>query len=151
MKPVFKKMQFKSHDKILVLNAPIEFKKNLEDMSGLTSIHDSLAVKEAYDFVLIFVKSCSEIQHYAEAVKTALNEDALLWLAYPKKSSKKYQSDISRDDGWQPLGDLGFEGVRQIAIDEDWSAVRFRDARFIKTMSRDKKRAMSKEGKEKLK
>jgi hypothetical protein len=104
-----------------------------------------------YDFVLIFVKSCSEIQHYADAVKTALNEDALLWLAYPKKSSKKYQSDISRDDGWQPVGDLGFEGVRQIAIDEDWSAVRFRDARFIKSMSRDKKRAMSKEGKEKVK
>ena len=147
MNPVFKKLQFKSHDKILVLNAPIEFGKNLEEMSGFTAIHDNLTVKETYDFVLIFVKSCSEIRQYAEAAKTTLNEDALLWFAYPKKSSKKYQSDISRDDGWQPLGDLGFEGVRQIAIDEDWSVIRFRDARFIKTMSRDKKRAMSKEGK----
>ncbi len=45
------------------------------------------------------------------------------------------------------LGKLGFEGVRQVAIDEDWSALRFRRVEFIKTMSRDKKRAMSELGK----
>jgi hypothetical protein len=34
-----------------------------------------------------------------------------------------------------------------IAIDEDWSAVRFRRAQFIKTMKRDKEWAMSAAGK----
>jgi len=46
---------------------------------------------------------------------------------------KKYTCDISRDNGWQALGELGFEGVRMVAIDEDWSAVRFRRAEYIKT------------------
>ena len=71
---------------------------------------------------------------------------AILWVAYPKRSSKKYRSDIGRDEGWQPLGDLGYEGVRMVAIDADWSALRLRDARYIKTMKRDPKRSMSKEG-----
>jgi hypothetical protein len=56
-------------------------------------------------------------------------------------------ADIGRDDSWQPLGDLGFEGVRQVAIDEDWSALRFRHVDYIKTFKRDPKRAMSAKGK----
>ena len=35
-----------------------------------------------------------------------------------------------------PMADAGFEPVRMIAIDEDWSAVRFRRVEFIKTMNR---------------
>ena len=34
------------------------------------------------------------------------------------------------------MGKAGFEGVRMVAIDEDWSAVRFRRVEFIKTMTR---------------
>jgi hypothetical protein len=34
-----------------------------------------------------------------------------------------------------------------VAIDEDWSAVRFRRVEFIKTMDRDVRGAMSKVGK----
>ena len=30
----------------------------------------------------------------------------------------------------------GFEPVRQVAVDEDWSALRFRRAEFIKTLAR---------------
>ena len=34
------------------------------------------------------------------------------------------------------MGDAGFEPVRMVAIDEDWSALRFRRVEFIKTMNR---------------
>lgn len=56
----------------------------------------------------------------------------LLWFAYPKGTSKKYKCDFNRDDGWEPLRKLGFDTVRQVAIDEDWSALRFRRVEFIK-------------------
>ena len=150
MNQVFKKLQFKNHDRILVLNAPAEFKAILNEMAAITSIYDEQITKKKFAFVLIFVKTCAEIRQYSTLTETHLDEDAILWFAYPKKSSKKYQADISRDEGWQPLGQLGFEGVRQIAIDEDWSALRFRRPTFIKTMSRDKKRAMGQEGKERI-
>jgi len=60
----------------------------------------------------------------------------VVWFAYPKGSSKKYTSQINRDNGWAVLGKAGFEPVRMVAIDEDWSAVRFRRVEFIKTMTR---------------
>lgn len=148
MNPIFKKLQYKQTEKIYVLNAPIEFKPVLDEMTGITTVKKSPNCKQTYDFVLYFIKSCEDIQKYAQKTADKLNDDALLWFAYPKKSSKKYQSDISRDDGWQPLGDLGFEPVRQVAIDDDWSALRFRPAEKIKSMSRDAKMALSSLGKE---
>jgi hypothetical protein len=73
-----------------------------------------------------------------------------VWFAYPKGTSKRYKSELSRDSGWEVLGKLGFECVRSVAIDEDWSAARFRRVAFIRTMNRDKKRAMTKQGKARL-
>jgi hypothetical protein len=146
MNTIFKKLQFKDFNKIYVLNAPPEFKPHLEEMAEFTLVKKSPNCKQKYEFALFFVKSCDEIIKYAELATNKLNEDALLWFAYPKKSSRKYKSDISRDSGWQPLGDLGFEGVRMIAIDDDWSALRLRQAKFIKSLSRDPKRVMSSKG-----
>jgi hypothetical protein len=51
-----------------------------------------------------------------------------VWVAYPKKASRRYGCEFDRDTGWQALGDAGFEPVRQVAIDEDWSALRCRQS-----------------------
>ena len=68
-------------------------------------------------------------------------------LRIPKGTSKNYKCEFNRDTGWKILGELGFEPVRMVAIDADWSALRFRRAEFIKTMIRDAKYALSAEGK----
>ena len=39
---------------------------------------------------------------------------------------------IDRDHGWKILNDSGFQGVRMVVIGDDWSALRFRNAKFIK-------------------
>jgi hypothetical protein len=62
--------------------------------------------------------------------------DAIVWFAYPKGTSKRYTCDFNRDTGWDVLGRLGFEPVRQVALDEDWSALRFRRAEFIQSLRR---------------
>jgi len=148
MNAVFKRLQFKNQDKIYVLGAPQEFKPHLEEMVEFTTVKKSPNCKQTYDFALFFVKTCDDIIKYAAKAAEKMNEDGVLWFAYPKKSSKKHKSDISRDSGWQALGDLGYEGVRQIAIDDDWSALRFRQSQFIKKLYRDSKRAISTEGKD---
>lgn len=65
-----------------------------------------------------------------------LAEDALLWIAYPKKSGK-IRSDISRDNGWELVFAAGYEPVTQVAIDDDWSALRFRKSEAIGPKLRD--------------
>lgn len=144
MNSLFQKLNYKNQSPLCILAAPEEFSLYVE---GITvPIHTTFETQR-YDFVLVFVKSCAEINECAAAVVERLNSDAVLWFAYPKKSSKKYKSDVGRDDSWQLLGDLGYEGVRMVAIDQDWSALRFRDVRFIKSLTRDPKRALSQEGK----
>jgi hypothetical protein len=59
--------------------------------------------------------------------------DALLWFAYPKGTSKRYTCDFNRDSGSDVIRNAGFDSVRQIAIDEDWSAPRFRRVEYIKS------------------
>ena len=150
MSTVFKKMQFNNHEEIYVVNTPQEFASHLQQIAKVTKIKKRAAAGQKFNFVLVFVQNCADIAKHAPKAVEKLNADALLWFAYPKKSSKKYTSDISRDDSWQPLGDLGYEGVRMIAIDSDWSALRFRDPKYIKKLTRDKKRALSSSGKKRV-
>jgi hypothetical protein len=57
--------------------------------------------------------------------------DVVLWFAYPKQSSKRYRCDFNRDNGFDGLSAAGFDSVRIAAIDEDWSALRFRRVEAI--------------------
>ncbi len=149
MDPVFKKMQLKEQQEVLALQAPASFASSMTTMQEAVQLHTEIdGAVAGYGFILVFVTQCSEIQALAGPLDAVLVDDGLFWWAYPKKSSKRYQSDISRDSGWQPLGDLGYEGVRQVAIDEDWSALRFRKAKNIKKLTRDASWVMSAEGKE---
>ena len=149
MHPVIKKLNYKNQEKVLVLNSPVEFQLVLNELKDLSSV-DQFIRETEYEYILIFVKKVQEIEEFSGLITQNISEDAVFWVAYPKKSSKKYSSDINRDNGWQSLGDIGFEGIRQVAIDNDWSALRFRQARLIKSFIRDKNRALSKEGRERL-
>lgn len=102
---------------------------------------------EQIAFVLAFVMTQVEVNAVATTVAKKVPGDGVVWFAYPKAISKRYRCDFNRDTGWQVLGDLGFEGVRQVAIDDDWSALRFRRVEFVRTMSRDTTRAMTPQGK----
>ena len=134
---------------VAVLGAPPEVEPLIEAWSAETKVKRRLGKEEA--FVLAFVRTAAELAQVAPKVTGALVDDGVLWLAYPKKSSKRYQSDLSRDDSWQPLGDLGMEPVRQVAVDADWSALRFRRAEHIAELKRDPNRLLSAEARRRSK
>lgn len=62
-------------------------------------------------------------------------------------TSKNYKCDFNRDSGWTSLGKYNLEPVRQVAIDDDFSALRFRKVEFIKTITRRDCFAITKEAK----
>lgn len=150
MTPLFKKLNLKDQKEILVLNAPESFKSELQALND-ASILSVISNAKNIEFSLAFVTTQKELDAMAKVIIEKTKGDAILWFAYPKSTSKKYKCEFNRDTGWQALGDHGFEGVRQVAIDEDWSALRFRRVEFIKTMKRDSTRALSSKGKAKLK
>ena len=130
----FAKLNLKDQAEIVVLNAPASFEPELKSLKGVTVRRD--AKGGDIDFSLAFVTTQKEVDSLGPQVAKKAKGDAVVWFAYPKGSSKKYTSQINRDNGWAVLGKAGFEPVRMVAIDEDWSAVRFRRVEFIKTMTR---------------
>ncbi|PZV19095.1 MAG: hypothetical protein DCF20_03425 [Pseudanabaena sp.] len=146
MSSLFIKLNLKSEAEILVLSAPESFESEIATLNGVSVLREADTIEKT-TFSIAFVTTLEEVKKIAAIVAEKTQGDAVVWFAYPKASSKKYQCKFNRDNGWDVLGKLGFEGVRQVAIDEDWSALRFRRVEFIKKMSRDKKRAMSEKGK----
>ncbi len=147
MDPLIKKLNYKEQEIVAILGAPESFEPTIKTWRELAAVDTHLKGEIKYGFVLVFARTVSDIGQYAGQLEGRLIDDPVFWVAYPKKSSRKYDSDISRDNGWEAIGALGMEGVRQVAIDEDWSALRFRPATHIKSLKRDPKMALSKEGK----
>jgi hypothetical protein len=145
---VFDKLNLKDQRDLVVLNAPDSFERELKTLAG-REIRRKVAGKAPVSFALAFVKKQADIDQAARALVPRMDGDVILWFAYPKGSSKRYTCDFNRDTGWTELGKSGFEPVRMVAIDEDWSALRFRRAGFIKTLTRGKDSALSAEGKRK--
>lgn len=138
MTPLFKKLNLKGETEIVVVNAPQSFEAELTELAKLDSVRvvrDPGKVK-ALQFALAFAITQAELDRMSKALTAKAEGDAILWFAYPKKTSKRYQCDFNRDSGWDVLGAAGFEGVRMVAIDEDWSALRFRRAEYVKSKTR---------------
>lgn len=64
-------------------------------------------------------------------------------------TSNKYKSNCKRATVAEVFGPFNFEPVTQVAIDDDWSAMRFRYVNNIKTLKR--KTAVSEKGKQRIK
>jgi hypothetical protein len=77
--------------------------------------------------VLAFARSIAELDAVAKTVAGALADGALFWSAYPKGTSKTYKgADINRDTGHARMKKHRFDGVSLVALDDDWSAMRFK-------------------------
>jgi hypothetical protein len=136
MTPLFKKLNFKDHKSILVVNSPKSFEHELSEMSNITQIEKKEENATEIEFTLCFATKQIEIDSFITAVNPKILGDAVIWLCYPKGTSKNYKCDFNRDTGWKIVGELGLESVRMVAIDEDWSALRFRKVEYIKTIPR---------------
>ena len=146
----FAKLNLKDQTEIVIVNAPESFEPEIASLKGVT-VRRSMSEAKHVDFSLSFATKQKEVDAFAKTVARKATGDAVVWIAYPKKSSKKYTCEFNRDSGWPSMGEAGFEPVRMIAIDEDWSALRFRRAEFIKTMTRPKEWRFSAEGKSRKK
>ncbi len=148
MNAIFKKLNYKDQGTLYIINSPDSFTPEMKKMEDLAEVKTTLDNAKGLTFVIAFVTKQNEVDKLAETIARKLAPDGILWFAYPKGSSKRYKCEFNRDTGWQKLGDLGFEGVRMVAIDEDWSALRFRKAEAIKKMTRSF--AMSEAGRKKV-
>jgi hypothetical protein len=71
---------------------------------------------------VLFVADEAALRGALAAIGTDLARVPTLWVAYPKGG----RADINRDTLWPIVAELGLRPITQVAIDDVWSALRFR-------------------------
>ena len=136
------KLKIKPKFSLLTLNAPANFKKGLQGLPAGVKITDA---GKDYDQVHWFVMNKAQMEKEMSKVMKLLNPEVIVWVYYPKVSSK-IQTDLTRDKGWDCLlaeGDK-LTWISLISFDDTWSVFGFR----AKNEADKKKEAKPKEERE---
>jgi hypothetical protein len=133
MDEILKKLRYGDQNRIAVLNAPEVIMKKLVKALPSVQIDTEINARYLYDFMVVFASRSDEVKLLGPACIHNLNGDGKLWMAYPKGTSQKYVTDINRDHGWESVEKTGFRRVSQVAIDDEWSALRFRNSRYVRS------------------
>ena len=116
-----KKMKRQSGGRAAIINAPAGYEK--ASFAGMERAASSLS--GTFDWIQLFVQNEAELQQVAPKAAGALKPDGILWISFPKGSSK-IQTDLSRDRGWDSLKKLDLKWVILISVNETWSAFALR-------------------------
>ncbi|GLY96223.1 hypothetical protein [Actinoplanes sp. NBRC 103695] len=71
---------------------------------------------------IMFADDAATAHRLMETHQADLTKPAVLWVAYPKGG----RADINRDTLWPIIAEFGLRPNSQVAIDDHWSALRFR-------------------------
>lgn len=109
------KLRMQPGQRVLIMNAPPGYLEQLGTLPKGVEVRDAPDGKSG--FVHLFVRSIAELEELGPVALNAVTYDGLLWISYPKRSSKM-ETDISRDTGWDVIAQAGLRPVMQISIDE---------------------------------
>jgi hypothetical protein len=122
---LIKKLYIKPGQRIIIINPPPGY------LAELGPLPEGVELAERpegqFDLVHLFVKNSQELDRLGPIALQAIKYDGLLWISYPKRSSK-VETNLTRDVGWDLVKQAGMEAVAQVSIDDIWSATRFRPA-----------------------
>jgi hypothetical protein len=124
-RPLTERLNLTGQLRALIMNAPKGYRTLLGPLPPDITVNTKPSGR--YDFVHLFVNNREELSRLGPEAINAVKPTAIFWISYPKKTAKT-DTDMSRDEGWDVVTGAGFETVAQVAIDDVWSALRFRPA-----------------------
>ena len=121
--PLEKKLGIKEGYSIQVLNPP----KNYLDF--FTSFPEDVQInttsyEATIDFVHVFCTTKKELEAYFTIAKNNLKKTGMIWVSWPKKSSKIY-TEINKFKVMEFGLKSGLVDTKVAAIDADWSGHKF--------------------------
>jgi hypothetical protein len=135
MTGLLKKLNYKKQERIAILNAREDFVKDIADSLEDVAIDTVIDQRYPYEFMIVFVNSAVNVSQVTPAVLHNLTADGILWFCFPGKKSKNQTPDLTRDRGWDALTSSGFHGVRLVSVNNEFSALKFRNIKYIKSAS----------------
>jgi phage-related baseplate assembly protein len=113
------KLQLKPGQSVSVVNAPADAALELADHPIADRVDDA-------DAVIVYCTNQAELGQLRDTVVAPARRDELTWVAYPK--ARRLGTDLTRDVLAELVREHGVQPVRQVSLDEVWSALRLRPA-----------------------
>jgi uncharacterized protein YdeI (YjbR/CyaY-like superfamily) len=123
MSPLAKKLFIKPGKDWLFYNAPNNYFAILESLPEGVGIFYNPS--RLFDGIQLFVKDTAELASSLKIITPSLKPDTVFWITYPKKSSG-VKSDLEMMGSWAEVEKYGLRIVASAAIDDTWTALRFR-------------------------
>lgn len=120
-KPVAERLQVKGERRLAVIGASTA-------VDGRIGVAKQRCDMSKADVVLLFAADRAHLDSTLPGVLKKVAKDAIIWIAYPKLTSK-LAGDLSRNAIHALVAKSGLDTVSQIAIDDDWSAMRVKRVR----------------------
>ena len=121
-KSVAQKLFIREGYTVLLVNAPMGYQETLGQLpKGAKVVTKS---SKPVEFIQIFAATKAEMTELFRKAKPVLKEDGLLWATYPKAG--QMDTDLKRETVWECGQSVGMRPVSQIAVDDVWSALRFK-------------------------
>lgn len=123
MGDIARKLLIKAGHRVVVVNAPVGYLQRLQplpDGAGVVTFPSATV-----DVLQVFVRDTADLRKLDPKVFQRVKPDGVLWVCYPKGGTKA-SSDLNRDVLWKAMEKNGLVGVTLVAIDDTWSAMRFR-------------------------
>ena len=119
--PLVKKLGIKSGFNLAILDFPTEFSGALDLPPDVTIDSDS---DEPLDFVLLFVKSETDLKKNLSKYAARLKPTGMLWVLWPKKTSG-VPTDLLFTNVQEIGLAAGLVDVKVCAVDDVWSGLKF--------------------------
>ncbi|WP_425253491.1 DUF3052 family protein [Janthinobacterium sp. NFX145] len=122
-KSAFEKMYVKNASSLAVLNDGGEHGELLAQLPAERLVREG----DNADWILLFARSRAELEQFLPVAQARLAPGGAVWVAY-RKGGIKAGSDIHRDDIRLYAQESGLDSVAMVAIDNEWSALRLKQA-----------------------
>ena len=114
--PLVRKLGIKTGQRLAVLNAPDDYPKTLGQLPDAVEVVAD--VDREMDFIQFFTLNTPELEAVFPRLKHALAQDGMLWVSWPKQSSK-VETDLSENGqgdwpGQPPGGRQDLRGRRDL-------------------------------------
>jgi hypothetical protein len=120
--PLARKLKLPAAARPVALGASADERAALESALGRAL---PAAIDGRHDWIILFARARSALEAGLPAAAAALDDPGILWIAYPKGSSK-IQTDLTRDAGWESVAAADLMWLGLVSVDDTWSAFSLR-------------------------
>ncbi|MDN5287850.1 MAG: hypothetical protein JWR38_4124 [Mucilaginibacter sp.] len=132
MNSLAKKLLIKPNSRWLFFNTPANYTDSLTPLPA--SVEIVFNTEGCFDGIQLFVTTSAELAAELAIIAPLLKDNTIFWIIYPKKSSR-ITTDLEMMSSWNAPTQYGLRPVASAAVNEVWTALRFRPIEQVKVSS----------------